>query len=39
MLDLNEKVMDFGENLKIALELKQKTFANDTSNGKVLLLK
>lgn len=39
MLDLNEKVMDFDENLKITLELKQKTFPIDTSNGKVLILK
>ena len=39
MLDLNEKVMDFGENLKIAIESKQKTFPNETSNGKALTLK
>jgi len=38
MLDLNEKVMDFGENLKITIVLKRKTFPNDDSNGKVLIL-
>lgn len=38
MLDLNEKTMDFGKNLKIAIILKRKTFPNDASNGKVLLL-
>ncbi len=39
MLALNEKVMDFDENLKITIIPKQKTFPNDVSNGKVLLLK
>jgi hypothetical protein len=39
MLDLNEKVMDFDKNLKITFLLKQKTFPNETTNGKVLLLK
>lgn len=38
MLDLNEKVMDFGENLKITIPLKRKTFPNETSNGKVLTI-
>lgn len=39
MLALNEKMMDFDENLKITIVTKQKTFSNDVSNGKVLTIK